>query len=98
MVPMGPLCSQKSINNSPKPFILAHFCSFSLFLTSLGRQRAIMTHVLCSDMITKLFTVFPSSPAHVMIISRQKVTDFGPKRKSNGFWSKMVILAHFHCF
>ena len=38
-----------------------------------------MTHVLCSDMITKLFTVFTSSTAHVMIISRQKVTDFGPK-------------------
>ena len=70
MVPMGPLFSQKFINNSPKPSILAHFCSFSLFLTSLGRQRVIMTHVLCSDMITKLLTVLTCSTAPEMIISR----------------------------
>ena len=70
MVPLGPLYSQKSINNSPKPVILAHFCSFSLFLTSPGRQRVIMTHVLCSDTIAKLFTVLTCSTAPEMIISR----------------------------
>ena len=52
-----------------KTSVLAHFCSFLLFLTSLGRQMAIMTHVLCSDMITKLFTVLTCSIAP-MIRSR----------------------------
>ena len=40
MVPLGPLCSQKFINKSPKPAILLIFAP--LFWTSLGRWKAVL--------------------------------------------------------
>ena len=39
MVPLGPLCSQKFINKSPKPVIFAHFCSFVLIFAVFDLSR-----------------------------------------------------------